>query len=112
MEEETRPNPRNGWPPQLYYRLDLEAMSEALGISSATGISDRPSSTGIGDQSNSTDTTPRTSKSTTNDPSIVSNPWPTWSRAANSKAASKPHHGQVARIRIVGGGEARFGAPT
>jgi hypothetical protein len=69
MEEETRPNPRNGWRPQLYYRLDLERLAEALGISSSNGISDRPSSTSNSDSSSLTDTTVSLSESATNDSS-------------------------------------------
>ncbi len=69
LEEERRPNPRNGYRPQLYYRLDLAALSETLnpgyrlpgnseqarvlgisGQSSPSGISGQASLLGITDQ--------------------------------------------------------------
>src|SRR5215204_6206055 len=65
LEEDRRPNPHNGYRPQLYYRLDLAALTETLNPSSRpSGTSAQANVPGINEQTSVPGSTERTSENT------------------------------------------------
>jgi hypothetical protein len=75
LEVDRRPNPYNGYRPQLYYRLDLAALCETLNPSSRlSGITEQASVSSISEQSSTSGITEQTRLSSNTDlPSLPTN---------------------------------------
>jgi hypothetical protein len=68
LEEDRRPNPHNGYRPQLYYRLDLAALTETLNPSSRpSGTSAQANVPGINEQTSVPGSTERARLSSSTD---------------------------------------------